>query len=93
MTDIMTNNISENLTKHINTGVMPSVNPEEDFFVRDVAVNSWFAVGHFESNGEKLNYLFHLMIMNRGGQEVINSNLSITNETTGWYHADDKVYP
>lgn len=85
----------ENLKKNIGGGLIPSVNPINDiFFKEEYAVNSWFAIGHFETSGEKLNYLFHLMIMNRPNQlPVINSNLSITNETTGWYYADDKIYP
>lgn len=96
--NIKTNNINnelliDNLKKNINTGAFPAVNPINDFFVRDVSINSWFAIGHFECEGHTLNYLFHLMTMIRPNvPPVINSNLSITDETTGWYYADDKVY-
>lgn len=86
--------LMENLKTEFNHGTYAAVNPVEDFYPRNVAVNSWFAVGHFESEDHKLSCLFHLMSMNRPGAEpVIDSNLSITDETTGWYYGDDQIYP
>ncbi|MFG1412001.1 lipocalin family protein [Xanthobacter sp. VTT E-85241] len=49
-------------------------------------LNSWFAIGHFESQGHTLNYLVHLFALSIRGITVgVDSAVSITDETTGWY--------
>lgn len=57
-------------------------------------VNSWFVIGHFEADGEVLNFLYHIMILPMpNGGKAIQACVSITNETTTWYSADDIVIP
>lgn len=70
------------------------VDPIADLAVKnDYDVNSWFAIGHFEAAGEVLNFLYHIMILPMPGGRAIQACVSITNETTGWYRADDVVVP
>ncbi len=84
----------ENL-KETGKGVMPLVNVQEDlYFKKAFNVNSWFAIGHFEAQGHKLDYLFHLMVYHLPNQPaLLNSCFSITDETTGWYCGEDKMIP
>lgn len=52
----------------------------------DYTINSWFAVGHFESQGHRLNYLVHLFALSIKGRTLaIDTVASITDETSGWY--------
>lgn len=76
-------------------GLTPLVYPVKDLiYKKEYNVNSWFAIGHFETEGHKINYLFHLMILeNTGSEPSIASIISYTDETTGWYYGEDKVYP
>jgi predicted secreted hydrolase len=76
-------------------GVGAFVDPVADLALKQgFDVNSWFAIGHFEVDGERLNFLYHLMISPLpGGTRAIQACVSITNETTGWYSADDIVIP
>jgi predicted secreted hydrolase len=76
-------------------GVGTFVDPVADLALKqDFDVNSWFAIGHFEVDGEVLNFLYHIMITPMpGGARAIQACVSITNETTGWYSADDIVIP
>ena len=88
------NSLIENL-KSPGKGVPPLVDIIKDLeYKKEYTINSWFAIGHFETEGQKLNYLFHLMIMQLPGQPtVLNSCISITNETTGWYSGEDIIIP
>lgn len=57
-------------------------------------LNSWFAIGHFESKRHKLNYLVHLFALSIKGITVaVDSAASITDETTGWYGVQHNFYP
>lgn len=57
-------------------------------------INSWFVIGHFESRGHTLNYLVHLLAISIKGVIVaVDSAVSITDETTGWYGVQHNVYP
>lgn len=57
-------------------------------------LNSWFAIGHFESRGHTLNYLVHLFALSIKGITVaVDSAASITDETTGWYGVQHNFYP
>lgn len=61
---------------------------------KDFDNNSWFAIGHFEWKGRLLDYLFHVMILQSPkGDGIVQSAVSITDETTGWYRGDDLVTP
>lgn len=57
--------------------------------------SSWFLIGHFEAEGHKLNYLYHQMIWmdDKTGEPYLNSVVSVTDETTGYYRGEDKFYP
>ena len=57
--------------------------------------SSWFIIGHFETDGHKLNYLYHQMIWpdDTNGTLMMNSVVSVTDETTGLYYGEDKFYP
>lgn len=49
-------------------------------------LNSWFAIGHFESEGHNLSYLVHLFALSKFGVTfAVDSAASITDETTGAY--------
>lgn len=88
-----TNLLTENL-KSYNPEMKPVVYPVEDLIYKKVFdTNSWFAIGHFEAEGEKLNFLYHLIIMKIKGIKMLVSCFSITNETTGWYAGVDTAYP
>jgi predicted secreted hydrolase len=57
-------------------------------------LNSWFLIGHFESEGHTLSYLVHLMAISIKGIVVaVDSAASITDETTGWYGSKNTIYP
>src|SRR5450830_574154 len=76
-------------------GVGAFVEPVADLALKQgFDVNSWFTIGHFDVDGEVLNVLYHIMIspMPDGGR-AIQACVSITNESTGWYSADDIVIP
>lgn len=73
----------------------PRLDPYADLaWKKDFDNNSWFAIGHFEREGRLLNYLFHVMILRSpDGSGIVQSVVSITDETTGWYCGDDLVTP
>ena len=76
-------------------GVGAFVEPVADLALKQgFDVNSWFTIGHFDVDGEVLNVLYHIMIspMPDGGR-AIQACVSITNESTGWYSANDIVIP
>ncbi|MCD8368178.1 MAG: hypothetical protein LUC48_09185 [Clostridiales bacterium] len=77
------------------TGISPFVQPNRDLlWKQEFNNNSWFVIGHFDVDGHKLNFLFHLLIMSvKRGMPVLNSVFSITDETTGWYYGDDQITP
>lgn len=59
----------------------------------DYTLNSWFAIGHFESKGHTLNCLVHLFALSIKGITVaVDSAASITDETTGWYDVQHKFH-
>jgi predicted secreted hydrolase len=76
-------------------GVGALIDAERDLPIKtDYAVNSWFVFGHFDAEGHTLSYLYHVMIMpGADGKRVIQSVVSITDETTGWYRSGDIVIP
>lgn len=57
--------------------------------------NSWFAFGHFEADGHRLNYLFHIMrqtLPKLMGGKRYQSVVTIFDETTGEYYAKDYLF-
>jgi predicted secreted hydrolase len=91
----MTNTATEASALAAPKGVGAFVDPVADLALKKgFDVNSWYAIGHFESEGEILNFLYHIMIFPMpGGGNAIQASVSITNETTGWYSAEDVVIP
>lgn len=56
-------------------------------------INSWFAVGHFQSQGHTLNYLVHLFALSIKGRTLaVDSVASITDETSGWYEVEHNFH-
>lgn len=93
--EISKDKLAINLSKLENTGVGSFLDPIKDLNVKkDYTVNSWFIAGNTESEGHKISYLYHLMLLNFDKQNpMVVSVISITDETTGWYYGEDKVYP
>ena len=74
----------------------PAYDPEKELmWNRYYDSSSWFLIGHFEADGHRLNYLYHLMVWSddKTGEQLLNSVVSVTDETTGVYHGEDKFYP
>lgn len=47
--------------------LIPRVNIATDLAIKkDYSVNSWFAIGHVETDGHTIDYLYHLMSMSYG---------------------------
>ncbi|MCH3921891.1 lipocalin family protein [Limosilactobacillus sp.] len=69
------------------------VNPQKDLaYKKDFQANSWFAIGHFEVDGQLLNWLYHIIITKMGPLAIVDSNFSVYNETTGEYHYSDQLF-
>lgn len=98
----MYNNINPNLmTENVKTprlGVAPQVDLTGDLPRKPgYTVDSWFVIGRVETEGQKLNYLFHIMAMEMpipikplGKKWQV--AYSIMNETTGYYTSGDEIY-
>lgn len=78
-----------------------AVKPAVDVW-RDMAPNadykcqSWFAVGHFVSEGHTLNYLYHVLTSVTdvpGIPATAVVSISVTDETSGKYYSDLQTYP
>ena len=81
--------LEENLKESRNTGMIPMVDPLTQWVVQPVTTNSFFAIGRYEVDGHCLTYQLHFMIVG----EIMNYNVSLTDETTGEYYSEDKVMP
>ncbi|WP_093959539.1 lipocalin-like domain-containing protein [Bifidobacterium vansinderenii] len=95
----MMNNTNNSLTHNIRTfhhGTEPLVDPIQDTFIRtDKVGNSWFWVGHFETGGHTLNFMYHVSVLQFSKYlpvRMINSVLSITDETGRIYRHEDRFY-
>jgi hypothetical protein len=76
------------------TGVSPLLDPVADLpYKPQYDVNSWFAIGHLQSGDHVIDYLFHLMVLQTPGGRIMQSVVSVTDETTGWYHGADTIVP
>lgn len=87
------------LTNHIRTaahGSEPLLDPVGDIgFKPEMAGNSWFFVGHFSSDGHILNFMYHVSVLSVSQYlplKMINSVLSITDETGNLYRHEDRFY-
>ena len=76
-------------------GVGPLLDPETDLNWKPEYENdSWFFFGRFETNGEKVSYLFHAMIIPLPGMgKAVQLIIAVANETTGCYRSDDCIVP
>ncbi|GGN49337.1 putative secreted hydrolase [Actinoplanes campanulatus] len=86
------------LTANLTTappGAVPAVDVVADLACKPgYTLNSWFAIGHFQAEGHTLNYLVHMMALSIKGIVVgVDAAASVTDETTGWYGAQDTFYP
>lgn len=83
-------------TRDFTHGVEPFVDAVRDInFKPDMAGNSWFWAGHFESEGHVLNFLYHVSVLQISKYlpvKMINSVLSITDETQKIYRHEDRFY-
>ncbi len=88
------NVLIENLKTYVNSGLMPAIHAEEAFFPSPKhAMNGWWYVGKFESEGETLGYLAHWMYMGtRFGEPTLCFHLSVTNQTTGKFYHKSELY-
>ena len=99
MKDIKKNLLTENLKDRAHYSLLPAVKPIEDLcYKKEIDVNGWFVIGHYDIEGELINFMLHFLYMNppggfpngiSGGVDV---NVSMTNETTGEYMYHDAFY-
>lgn len=55
--------------------------------------NSWFTITHFTDGKDKLSMLYHTMIFSFDGKPgMCSSCISVTNETTGEYYQNAKIF-
>lgn len=82
--------------QHFSHGTSPLVDPIADMNIRpDMAGNSWFWVGRLESKGHMLNFMYHVSVLQLSKHlptKMINSVLSITDETKIIYRHEDRFY-
>lgn len=87
--------VTQNL-KDFRHGPSPFVDAAADINLKpEMAGNSWFWVGHFDSAGHTLNFMYHvsvLCISQLLPVKMINSVLSITDETGKIYRHEDRFY-
>lgn len=87
----LTNNI-----RSLSHGTEPLVDAIKDVnFKPDMAGNSWFWVGHFEVKGHILNFMYHVSVLSISKHiplKMVNSVLSITDETEKIYRQEDRFY-
>lgn len=89
------NSLTHNI-KNFRHGTQPLANPIEDMnILPHIPGNSWFWVGHFESEGHTLNFMYHVSVLQFSQYvpvKMINSVLSITDETGRIYRHEDRFY-
>lgn len=75
-------------------GLIPVVHPIEDLFMKpEFPGNSWFAIGHCQADGHTFGYVYQLMtVPTDAGGMMLNDVLSITDETSGWYHGENRMF-
>jgi predicted secreted hydrolase len=91
--DIQASNAAAGLS--IPTGVGPLIDASKTLTSRvHTLVDTWFVTGHFKANGHRLNYFYHVIIMpGPDGNTIFQTDVSITDETDGWFSATDEVIP
>lgn len=77
-------------------GTQPIARPIEDMgILPGIPGNSWFWVGSFESEGHHLHFMYHVSVLQVSQYipvKMINSVLSITDETGNIYRHSDRFY-
>lgn len=75
-------------------GVGPFVNVVNDLPRRTSSPgDSWWYSGYFISQGQKIGYLYHLLLLPTPAGAMLAQSLQITNSTTGAHYSDSKLYP
>jgi len=94
--EIMNASLTENNIRSTAYGTKPFVDAIGDVnYKPDMAGNSWFWVGHFEAEGHTLNFMYHVSVLQISKYlpvKMINSVLSITDETGKIYRHEDRFY-
>lgn len=86
--------ILSDLLIRLSDGKKPAYDPSKELmWDQKCNSSSWFVIGHFEAEGHKLNYLFHQMVWPGPDGQVMNSVLSVTDETNGYHYGEDNFYP
>lgn len=81
-----------------NVSLMSNRKMDVDFnrnlpFQKDYTTNSWFTITHFADGDHKWSLLYHTMIFSFDGKPgMCSSCISATNETTGEYYQDSRIY-
>lgn len=87
--------LTENI-RNFRHGTEPIARPIEDMnILKGIPGNSWFWVGHFESKGHTLNFMYHISVLQFSQYvpvKMINSVISITDETGKIYRHEDRFY-
>ena len=85
--------LTENL-KGAQPGARPEVDVVADLLPKAYDSNSWLMIGHFEADGHTLDYAFHLLANKIPGLGLQYASIvSVTDETTGHFHAQDDMFP
>jgi hypothetical protein len=85
--------LTENL-KIPQPGVRPEIDVVADLLPRQCNSNSWTTIGHFDADGHTLDYMFQLLAVTVPGiGDQYASFISVTDETTGYFFAQDEIYP
>lgn len=75
-------------------GVGPFVNVQNDLPRRTSSpTNSWWYSGYFMSQGQKISYLYHLLLAPTPTGAMLAQSLQIANSTTGAHYSDSQLYP
>jgi predicted secreted hydrolase len=85
--------LTENLTI-AQPGARPEVDVAADLLPLEYDSNSWLTIGHFEVDDHTLDYTFHLLASKIPGVGTLYASIvSVTDETTGYFYAQDEIHP
>jgi predicted secreted hydrolase len=76
-------------------GVGPLIDAQKTLATRmHFDIDTWFVTGHAEADGHTLSYFYHVIIMpGADGKPVIQSVVSLVDQTAGWFRSGDIVQP
>ena len=75
---------------------MSPVDPQADLAMHGgkYPLESWFVVANLTSGDQKLGFQIHVLVMDaRVGEPMVWVNTSFVNQTTGFYRAQEDIYP